>query len=79
MCRILIDAHKCLDTAYWAYELKDNLALTMIADQISVLAGVKVAAVGWESTSDYKPETWCRFWAEFPTKESAVEFSLRWQ
>ena len=79
MCRILIDAHKCLPTVDWLWEVKDNLTLTNVADQISVLAGVKVAAVGWEDPSNGKALTWCRFWAEFPTKESAMEFSLRWQ
>ena len=79
MCEVLIDAHKCIDPKQWAWEFKDNLTLTMIADQISVLAGVKVMAVAWENPSNGKAQTWCRFYAQFPTQESAMEFMLKWQ
>lgn len=79
MTKILIDAHKCINASQWAYEIKDNLTLTMIADQISVLAGVKVLAVAWENPSNGDASTWCRLWARFPTQESAMEFILKWQ
>lgn len=79
MTKIVIDAHKCIDPKAWAFEYKDNLTLTMIADQISVLAGVKVMAVGWEDPGVMDLDCWCRFHAQFPTQESAMEFILKWQ
>jgi len=79
MCEVLIDAHKCIDPSQWAFEYKDGFTLTIIADQISMLAGVKVMAVGWETPRNGDARTWCRFYARFPTQESAMEFMLKWQ
>jgi len=79
MCEVLIDAHKCIDLSQWAWEYKDSITLTMIADQISMLAGVKVMAVGWETPSNVDAGTWGRLYARFPTQESAMEFMLKWQ
>ena len=79
MCEVLIDAHKCIDPSQWAFEYKDGFTLTIIADQISMLAGVKVMAVGWETPRNVDAGTWCRLYARFPTQESAMEFMLKWQ
>ena len=79
MTKIVIDAHKCLKMAEWAGPIKDQVNLGPIADQISVLAGVKVLAVAWENPSNSEAQTWCRLWARFPTQESAMEFILKWQ
>ena len=79
MCEVLIDAHKCIDPKQWVFEYKDNITLTMVVDQISVLAGVKVLAVAWETPSNGDAGTWCRLYARFPTQESATEFMLKWQ
>jgi len=79
MCEVLIDAHKCIDPKPWVFGYKDNLTLTMIADQISMLARVKVIAVGWEDPEVLNLDCWCRFRARFPSEESATEFILKWQ
>ena len=79
MCVVLIDGHKCIRPSYTLFWQNDLDVLEHIGRQISLLAGVEITPINWVIAEPLSVSNWCRFYARFPSEESAMEFMLKWQ